>query len=145
MLDLVSLDGAAEGEISRLAVVACAEQAIPKLTGDVVDRVKNALLADAVRDAAASGRYWREVYVVTRAGERYVEGYIDLLSEDTSGDLIVIDYKTDRVRSDVEQQAKERYYAPQMAGYSEAVAGATGRKVSGQVLVFARPKPTLAA
>lgn len=143
VLELVSFTAASDGEVRRLAEVACAEQEIPALVADVIAQVQNALAATIVREAAGRGRYWREVYVISRSGERYVEGYIDLLTEDAGGDLIVVDYKTDRVPSETDQLAKQRRYAPQLAAYAEAVSSATGLLVSGRRLVFARPKPSL--
>ncbi|HSR25738.1 MAG TPA: PD-(D/E)XK nuclease family protein, partial [Candidatus Eisenbacteria bacterium] len=139
VLELVALRGPSEQEIRRLAALACAEQEIPSLAEDVATRVGHALTARLVSEAAARGRFWREVYVVTPDGERYLEGYIDLLAEDEDGGPVVIDYKTDRVRGDAEIAAKTAHYRSQLQAYARALAGPLDREVSKGALVFAGP------
>jgi ATP-dependent helicase/nuclease subunit A len=54
---------------------------------------------------ASSSRAWREVYLVGD-GDRFVEGYTDLLAESSNGKLMVVDYRTDRVDSAEDIAAK---------------------------------------
>jgi len=137
VLELVDLASPTRQEVRRLAEVAAAEQEIPALASDVTARVMGALQAPIVREAAETRRYWREVYVVVPDGERFVEGYIDLLLETGDGELVVVDYKTDRVDSEADIAAKVEHYRPQLTAYADAISRATGRSVARSMLVFA--------
>jgi len=137
VLELVDLASPSHDDVRRLAEVAAVEQEIPTLASDVTARVMGALQAPVVQEAAKTGRYWREVYVVVPAGERFVEGYIDLLVETADGDLVIVDYKTDRVDTPADVAAKVEHYRPQLASYAHAVSRATGQVVARCVLVFA--------
>jgi ATP-dependent helicase/nuclease subunit A len=100
---------------------------------------RSALRAPSVAAARASERLWREVYVAAPVGDRAVEGYIDLLYQDGSGDLVVVDYKTDRVDSLPEIDAKVEQYRLQLAAYATALEASTGLSVAGARLVFCTP------
>ena len=139
VLELVDLANPTDDEITRLAELACAESEIPELVKNVAGRAGTALGAGVVRQAGQVSRAWREVYVITRDGDRYVEGYIDLLAEPSDGKLVVVDYKTDRVDSAEDILAKEAYYAPQLAQYQEAVRAVVGVDDVTAQLVFAAP------
>ena len=93
---------------------------------------------NVVQRAGQSGRAWLEVYLIVRDGDRYVEGYIDLLAEPSDGKLVIVDYKTDRVDSAEDVTAKTAYYAPQLAQYQKAVVKVVGTDVAAE-LVFAAP------
>jgi len=139
VLELVDLANPTDDEIMRLAELACAESEIPELVKNVAGRAGTALGADVVRQAGQAGRAWREVYVITRDGDRYIEGYIDLLAEPSDGKLVVVDYKTDRVDSTEDVAAKKAYYAPQLAQYQQAVRAVVGVDDVTAQLVFAAP------
>jgi ATP-dependent helicase/nuclease subunit A len=136
VLELVDLRGAPTEEVRRLAVHACAQQGVPDLVDDVVDCIHNVLAAPVV---AESTRGWREVFVVAERDGRMVEGYVDLLAETTAGELVVVDHKTDSVRSSDDIAAKERAYAPQLTAYADVVESVLGRRPSTS-LVFARDR-----
>jgi ATP-dependent helicase/nuclease subunit A len=136
VLELVDPADSTEN-LRRLAEFACDESGIPDLVDDVVGRVGTALASPAVAQALRDGRAWREVYLVVPDGERVVEGYVDLLTDDGE-QLTVLDYKTDRAATEEERAAKEAYYAPQLAEYVRMVEAVTGRNVSAG-LVFASP------
>lgn len=74
-------------------------------------------------------------------GERFVEGYIDLVVE-TSDDagtpagLLVIDYKTDSATTGQKVDEKVQHYGPQLRAYAQALAAATGLPVTGAALLF---------
>jgi ATP-dependent helicase/nuclease subunit A len=142
VLEHVTLTGASAEEIHELAAVACATVEIPTLVDTITAQVQIALTNNVVRDAALSGRFWREVYVVSRDGERYIEGYIDLLVEDEDGELLIVDYKTSRQRSTLGDANPEARYGPQLAVYEEAISRATGRIPRESVLVFTAHPPT---
>ncbi|MCW2502462.1 MAG: UvrD/REP helicase [Actinomycetia bacterium] len=126
-------------DIAALAEAAAAEHEIPWLAADVAARARSAISAPIVRQAVTGGRYWREVYVVVPDHGRFLEGYIDLLVETPTGELVVVDYKTDRAASDAEAAAKAVHYTPQLTAYAQAIETATLRTVSRAVLVFAAP------
>jgi len=144
VLELVDLTNPTADEIMRLAELACAESEIPDLVHNVAGRAGTALRADVVQQAGQSGRAWREVYLIARDGDRYVEGYVDLLAEPSDGKLVVVDYKTDRVDSAEDIAAKTAYYAPQLAQYEKAVRLVVGVDDVTAQLVFAAPAPTIA-
>lgn len=139
VLELVDLARPALGETASISELLCDELGIPELAGEVQTRVEHALTARRVAAAGASGRYWREVYVVARDGERYVEGYIDLLVEDDDG-VFVVDYKTDRVSGAADAAAKAEHYGPQLRAYAAALRQVPGVEVSGAALLLVNPQ-----
>ncbi|MEP7034149.1 MAG: UvrD-helicase domain-containing protein [Actinomycetota bacterium] len=141
VLELVDLANPTEPEIIRLAELACTESEIPALVNDVAGRASTALGADVVLQAGHSGRAWREVYVIVRDGERYVEGYIDLLAQAPDGMMVVVDYKTDRVDLAEDLSAKQAHYAPQLSAYQSAIRTIAGANEVRAELVFAAPAP----
>lgn len=138
VLELVNLARADTDELAAISALLCDELGIPELTGEVQTRVQHALIARRVAEAGASGRFWREVYVVARDGERFVEGYIDLLVEDDDG-VFVVDYKTDRVSDAAEVAAKAGHYGPQLRAYADALRQVPGVEVSGAALLLVNP------
>jgi ATP-dependent exoDNAse (exonuclease V) beta subunit len=97
--------------------------------------VRSALASNTVRAAVASGNFWRESYVATTIGDRVVEGYVDLIYRRDDG-LVVVDYKTDVIRSDAELATKVSRYRLQGATYAYAVGEATGETIAEVVFVF---------
>ncbi len=102
---------------------------------EVEKLVKTALGSDAVREAVSSGRYWREVPVGVVIDGVTLEGFIDLLYEGPDG-LVVVDYKTDAVRSEDEATEKAKGYRLQGAAYVLALTTALGKPVARMVFVF---------
>ena len=139
-LELVDLKRPTVEEVRSLARLACAEQQIPELQADVESRVWSALGAESLRGAVdQNARTLSEVYLVVRDGDRFLEGYIDLLVDAGPESLSILDYKTDRATSDVEIEARQEYYAPQLAAYARAIEHVTGRAATSTGLIFARP------
>jgi ATP-dependent helicase/nuclease subunit A len=101
--------------------------------------VENARESRAVREAVASGRYWREVYVGTEVEGATVEGFIDLLFEGPEG-LVVVDYKTDSARSTEDIDHAMGRYRLQGAAYALALEMALGRAVAEVRFVFTEPR-----
>lgn len=60
-----------------------------------------------------------------------VQGIIDVYFEEPDGELVVLDYKTDRVRSAA--QLKEKYHA-QLDYYAQALERLTGKKVKEKII-----------
>ncbi|MGY6500658.1 MAG: UvrD-helicase domain-containing protein [Acidimicrobiales bacterium] len=122
--------------LSAEATRQCDLEAIPELVDTVVALAASALGSSAVSDAARS-RHHREVYVAAPLGDRVLEGYVDLLVETPEG-LVVVDYKTDAVRSDADVDAKLAGYELQAAAYAVALEASTGLSVARCRFVFCR-------
>ena len=73
----------------------------------------------------------REIYPEDRSGEKIlVQGIIDVCFEEEDG-MVVLDYKTDRVRSG--EELKEKYHA-QLDHYAEALEKLTGKPVKEKII-----------
>jgi ATP-dependent helicase/nuclease subunit A len=132
-LELLDLGAPTEQAISFAVETACGELSSAQLTGAVRVLVQSALRSPVMR-LAGTCRHWKEVPIVADIGGRIVEGFIDLLV-DTSDGLIVVDYKTDQVRSGAECEEKAAAYAPQITAYATALAS-TGLQVHRALLCF---------
>jgi len=118
-------------------------QAVAEGIADEESRIarlaENARTSAAVREAVASGRYWREVYVGAEVEGVLIEGFIDLLYETPDG-LVIVDYKTDSARdNEAIDRAMERYRL-QGASYAMVLERALGRPVARVVFVFTEPR-----
>ena len=80
--------------------------------------------------------HWREMYVAAPIGGVTVEGYVDLLADDGSGGLVVVDYKTDTVRDAADVAVRTERYRLQAATYALALEAVTGREVTRAVFLF---------
>jgi ATP-dependent helicase/nuclease subunit A len=92
----------------------------------VKDLVRRALESEIVRTAVA-GEYWREsLLAMTTPDGEIVEGYADLIYRDPDGGLVVVDYKTDAIRSADDLTERSEFYAPQLSAYASIIFEATG-------------------
>jgi ATP-dependent helicase/nuclease subunit A len=132
--DLATGEGA-----DTLSVAQAAAEGVPALAREIERRVRQVLEAPSVKEAVASGRYWREVFLAAPVEGRVLEGFIDLLYEDAAGDLVVVDYKTDGVRTEADADKAVARYRLQGAAYALAVSSSLGRPVSRCVFLFANP------
>ena len=121
---------------STLAAAAAAFEGVDLAT--VIELATSALASDALREARSGGRFWREVPIVVPIGDRVLEGFIDLLYERADGSVVVVDWKTDRGRTEAEVDASLARYRRQGAAYAAAVSTATGRTVAEVRFVFCR-------
>jgi ATP-dependent exoDNAse (exonuclease V) beta subunit len=128
-VDLATGDGAA-----AIARAQAAAEGVEGQAGEVERLAQAALASPAVR-AATQARHWREVYVAAPVGEVVVEGFVDLLYETPEG-LVVVDYKTDAVRSDADIDAAVARYRLQAAAYALALERSLDRSVAGCTFVF---------
>ncbi|MFP4513281.1 MAG: UvrD-helicase domain-containing protein [Acidimicrobiales bacterium] len=131
LLDLADPDPDIESEAGRQAD----NESIPEHAGTVAAMVRSALASVTVRTARIAHR---EIYVAAPVGEVVLEGYIDLLAETDDG-LVIVDYKTDTVRTEAEVDEKLAAYELQGAAYAVALEAATGLSVVGCRFVFCRP------
>jgi ATP-dependent helicase/nuclease subunit A len=133
-------------DLEMVADDVCKEGAITEETGDVIAMSRACLQAPSVQRAAASGRYWREVsFVLSRAVDPVdadvgplVNGRVDLVYEE-SGELAVIDYKTDKdVTKDTAEQHAREHHSGQAEVYAQALAAATGLPVREVAFVYCK-------
>ena len=114
---------------------------IPGRRQEIIDLAQVALDSAAVRQAVASGRYWREVPVAAPLGKGnggIIEGFIDLLYETPDGGLVVVDYKTDAIDASETAETVQRYRW-QGGAYALALQQATGKPVQEVIFLFLRP------
>jgi ATP-dependent exoDNAse (exonuclease V) beta subunit len=126
LADLAAAQAAAEGVIGF-------EETISAL-------VQSAIGSQTVVHACASP-YWREAYVAVPVEGLTLEGYVDLVYRDqtAAGALVVVDYKTDAIRSESDLESRLAHYRVQGAAYAIAVSAATGEPVDRCVFVFLSP------
>jgi len=120
--------------VDDVVVQQCEIEAIPNRTIVVGRLVKSALDSSAVA-RAAQHPHFKELFVAAPIGTRTIEGYVDLLIDTPEG-LVVVDYKTDTVRSEEDVEAKLAAYELQAASYAVALETVTGQAVSECRFVF---------
>ena len=110
--------------------------------GDIARLAPRALRSPAVMAALRSPQLWSEIPVAasidTPRGPVVMEGIIDLLYRDHDGQLVILDYKSDRVDSDAAVEVKLDHYRLQGAAYAAAVERATGDSVKAVQFLFVR-------
>jgi len=130
----------ATGEwLARIAERCALAEAMPDSADEVRELAEKALRSRVVRRAAGARWLGREVYVSADLdGTGVLEGIIDLIFEDASGALVIVDFKTDGAREGGSLEEAAAAYVPQLGAYAEAVRRTTGLEVSEAWLVFAR-------
>lgn len=136
-VDLRTGDG-----VDAMAQVHAAREGVPGRWSEVATLARTALESQVVR-TAVQGRFWRELYVGVPFADGVLEGFVDLLFEGPEG-LEVVDYKTDRVRSDAEVDRLASRYRLQGAAYAAAVGASTGRPVRRCTFLFLRGEEAVA-
>ena len=91
--------------------------------------------SEVVKQAVATGRYHREVYVGAPEGSVLIEGFIDLVFETEEG-LIVVDYKTDGIETAEEIARSMERYRLQGGTYALGLETATGKSVAKVIFLF---------
>ena len=139
--DLDGLVAGYEAEIRRLADRQAAQHGVAD-KAEVARLAGDALAHEAVGAALRARRRWSEISVAAplEVDGRAValEGIIDLLYETDDGELVILDYKTDDVRSAGELERKRARYRYQGACYAYAVERATGKRVRAVQFLFIR-------
>jgi ATP-dependent helicase/nuclease subunit A len=129
------VDLATGKNLEEISKAQAAAEGIADRWREVAGLARTGLDTPVVKQAVATGRYHREVFVSTPLEGTLFEGFVDLLFEDADG-MTVVDYKTDALEAGKElTQGKERY-AMQVGAYAMAVQRATGKPVRRVVLVF---------
>ena len=134
---LQSIDLATGNGLAETAQAQAVGENIPGRRQEIIDLTQAALNSPVVRQAVASGRFWREVPVAAPLGDGVVEGFIDLLYE-REGGLVVVDYKTDAIDAPETAETVQRYRL-QGGAYALAAQRATGKPVREVVFLFLRP------
>ena len=126
--------------IEQLAKLHAKDQGISASIGDVARLANRALRSPAVLAGMRAPRLWPEIPVAasidTPRGPVVIEGIIDLLYQDKDGQLVILDYKSDRVDDDDAADAKLEDYRMQGVAYVAAVERATGNTVKAVQFLF---------
>ncbi len=136
VMEKVTLPDAEDLEIWAEAI--CQEFGIPDHAGEVVEMAQRCLSSPTVRRAIGSGNYQREVPFTLTEDGGFAAGRVDLVFRDDDR-LRIVDYKTDLVGADDAEPHALEHHSGQAKTYAAAISSATGRPVSGVVLVFCRP------
>ena len=83
-----------------------------------------------------------ELFGKAAGEELLLQGVVDCCLEEGDG-LVLIDYKTDRVRTEDEIRQRTAFYTPQLAAYAGALARIFGKPVKESILYFLRPGRTV--
>lgn len=89
--------------------------------------------------AARSSSCWKEVPFVYRYRDDLLEGFVDLVFEE-DGQLVVVDFKTDAVKTEKQLEEKLQRYTPQGVAYAMALSAITSRTVKEAVFLFLAAK-----
>ena len=130
------IDLATGAGLDDAAAAHAAAEGIAHLTNTVKTLAAGALRSRSATEAVA-GEYWRELWLAAPVGASLIEGYIDLLYRTPAG-LVVVDWKTDKVKDADDITAKVARYRLQGAAYAAAVESATGETVNRMIFVFLR-------
>ncbi|MFT7474123.1 MAG: ATP-dependent helicase/nuclease subunit A [Verrucomicrobiales bacterium] len=136
VLQFLDLADISETDIDSLSDAQAWSESVAEHVDTIRASVRSALQAPIVA-SCETARHWKELFVAAPVGDITVEGYIDLLVETPAG-LVVVDYKTDSVKSEAEIDAKLDRYSLQGAAYAMAVEASTGQRVVDVQFVFAR-------
>ena len=124
--------------LEDIAKAQAAAEGVPGRADEIARLVRRALDTPLVKRALDSKRWWREAPVAGPVGDGIVEGFIDLLFEE-EGSLVIVDYKTDTLRSDDEIEQAMARYRLQGGGYALALNKATCATVKEVSFLFLEP------
>ena len=137
VLQTVDLEsGAGLDDIARAQAAA---EGVPDRTGEIARLARYALSSVPVKRAVSSGRWWREVPVTAPMGGGVIEGFIDLLFEEDRG-FVIVDYKTDALRSGDEIGTAMERYRLQAGGYAVALNKAIDTSIKEVTFLFLQPQ-----
>jgi ATP-dependent helicase/nuclease subunit A len=128
--------------IDQLAQECAKDYGVSASAGDIARLADRALRSSAVVAGLMAPQLWSEIPVAasidTPRGPIVMEGIIDLLYRDNDDQLVILDYKSDRVDSDAAVEEKLDHYRLQGAAYAAAVERATGDSVKTVQFLFVR-------
>ncbi len=114
-----------------------AGQTVERATAETRKLVETFRASELGRRAAQASRIEREFDFVMAIENVVLRGQIDLWIEE-GGELVLVDYKTDDIKSR-ETAARAEFYAPQLRLYAMALERITGRFPAKAFLYFLRP------
>ncbi|MBO4914626.1 MAG: PD-(D/E)XK nuclease family protein, partial [Oscillospiraceae bacterium] len=149
VMEHISFDCASSADAVRAQINGLAERRL--ITQDQADAVDAELIAsflgsdiaERIRKGSNLNREYR--FSILDSARKYdqrsaeddevlVQGVVDCFFEE-QGQLVVLDFKTDRVTADTVAKRAE-YYAPQLETYSSALERIMGKKVKERILYF---------
>ena len=110
----------------------------PDRAAEIQDLVGRTLRSEIVKEALASPRYERELPFAAAGDSWITEGRADLVFEEGGG-LTIVDFKTDKVSTKEEIDARMEAYRPQALLYARALHQVTELPIRRVVLHFIRP------
>ncbi len=141
-VSLAQLQEQLDAAIERLAGWQAREGGVHSSADAIARLSKRAVRHESVVAALKAPKLWPEIPVAaqldTPDGPVVIEGIIDLLYLDHDDRLVIVDYKSDAVANDAEEQAKMEHYQWQGASYAVAVERAAGKKVKDVQFLFVR-------
>ncbi len=140
---LEKIDLSRPQDIPALATAIAAQSGLNDRADEIEQLARNTLASDVVARALRSRHLLREVPFTAPLpeGDGLAEGRIDLLfEEDSPGGrgIVVVDFKTDAVRSEREVDERAAHYRNQALVYTWAAHRATSMPVREVVFLFAR-------
>ncbi len=140
-----------EGEVQRL----CAQGFLSRREAEAVDvaAVARLFASDLGRRMRSCPQVLREfkfsllcdaeeIYGTAAGEQLLLQGVVDCCLDEPDG-LVIIDYKTDRVRTAQEIEARGKRYRGQILSYARAMERIHGKKVKQCLLYFITPGKTL--
>jgi ATP-dependent exoDNAse (exonuclease V) beta subunit len=106
----------------------------PEQADEAATAVGQALALPVLARARRAARVWRELRLWFPEGDALIEGAVDLVFEE-QGELVVVDYKTDRIAPD-QALTQAAHHAPQLRLYGRGLALASGQRVRQRLVVF---------
>ena len=125
--------------LDNIARAQAAAEGVPDRTAEIARLVRYALSSIPVKRAVESGRWWREAPVTAPMERGVIEGFIDLLFEEEDG-FVIVDYKTDALRSGDEIEKAMQRYRLQAGGYALALNKAIGASIKEVSFLFLHPQ-----
>jgi ATP-dependent helicase/nuclease subunit A len=126
--------------IGAAAKLHAAAEGVGDRTEEIAELARATLQVPVVQRAARSPNIFREAYVGVPLNEDHtsLEGFIDLAFQDENGEIVIVDFKTDRVAENADLAEASAPYRTQLGAYAHAITLATGLRVSEAWLVFSR-------
>jgi ATP-dependent helicase/nuclease subunit A len=145
MVDRSLLSAAQAAMVDRSAIVWVAQSEAGKLLapGGSLHMWRERDLALRVVPTTVPGNNALRTFDASRLSPEddvLLRGRVDAMVETHAGDLIVIDYKTDRVTTEEQIAARVELYTPQVRSYASAIEAIVGKPVRSTVLAFLTPR-----
>ncbi len=136
VMELITLP--AGDDLEAITAAVCVESGIASATAEVLELSRRCLASTSVRRALRSDRYEREVpFSAVLDDGTHLVGRMDLVFRERD-EVVIVDFKTDKVQTAAELDAATVGHSGQAAAYAEATERGTGLSVREVVFVYAR-------